>query len=388
MAAAALLALPTAFAQGGAAPAAAAAPTYSTNQLAAITAMNNGLTNQTAAATAARAALIQASLAEPRNNADLQAKVEALRAAEQALANERAAQFVKLQSSADKLGDDLAAAFASAGGRAGGGGRGGGGGGRGGGAPARYDDYTGFVKLWDGATFNNWEGETNVWSIDHEAVHADTTKTPGQHHIHYVGPGAIMKDFNLKVEFKIGGNSPNGGIHYRSHINTGRGGTLDNPLGNPLPAGIHTVVQAQAAGIAGGNPWQISGYQHDLNLGNNYTGQLYEGQGRGIINGPGGIVQMLPGNQTLRLGTANPNPAAAVKPHLGLEGEWNQVEIIARGNTLIHMLNGQVITVNIDDNPTARAAQGIMSLQLEGSGQIWYRNVYVKPVEPPLVLPK
>jgi len=57
---------------------------------------------------------------------------------------------------------------------------------------------------------------------------------------------------------------------------------------------------------------------------------------------------------------------------------WQQVEIIARGNSLIHILNGQVITVSVDEDPANRAPQGIMSLQLEGSGQVWYRNVYVR----------
>src|SRR5215470_10543730 len=79
------------------------------------------------------------------------------------------------------------------------GGRGQGGGLGRGSEPVAYDDYTGYVKLWDGQTFNGWEGETDVWSIDNGAVHADTTKTPGQHHLHYVGPGAVMKDFDLKV---------------------------------------------------------------------------------------------------------------------------------------------------------------------------------------------
>ena len=111
---------------------------------------------------------------------------------------------------------------------------------------------------------------------------------------------------------------------------------------------------------------------------NRYTGQLYEGQGRGIVNPPGGIVILQPCRVTQRIGTANLNPAAAVKEHKGVDGEWNQIEIIARGNTLIHMINGQVITVSIDDNPADRSAKGILSLQLEGSGQIWYRNVYVK----------
>ena len=74
-------------------------------------------------------------------------------------------------------------------------------------------------------------------------------------------------------------------------------------------------------------------------------------------------------------------PAAAVKPHHGLDGEWQQVQVIARGNTLVHVLNGQVITVTTDDDPAMRALQGIISLQLEGSGQIWYRNVFVRQLD-------
>ena len=46
-----------------------------------------------------------------------------------------------------------------------------------------------------------------------------------------------------------------------------------------------------------------------------------------------------------------------------------------------YMINGHVISVSVDDNPEFRAAQGILSLQLEGSGQVWYRNVYVKPLD-------
>ena len=274
-------------------------------------------------------------------------------------------------------------------------GRGQGGRGQGGGLgrgaqPVAYDDYTGYVKLWDGQTFNGWEGETDVWSIDNGAIHADTTKTPGQHHIHYVGPGAIMKDFDLKVEVRMSEMGANGGIQYRSRLlHPAHGGSIENPLGKPLPAGITTLAKAVAAGIsaapAGGgnapNPWQVSGYQFDLNSGNNYTGQLYEGQGRGIVNPPGGIVQLLPSGQSIRIGTATENPVQFIKPHKGLNGEWNQIQIVARGSALVHIINGQVITISIDDNPAARANQGILSLQLEGSGQIWYRNVYVKQLE-------
>ena len=259
----------------------------------------------------------------------------------------------------------------------------------------RYNDYTGFTNLWDGQTLKGWDGESDVWSIDNGAIHADTTKTPGQHHLHYVGPGAVMRDFDFKVEFKISAMGANGGIQYRSRLLMApHKGSIQNPLGNPMPSGITTFQGAVAAGLAearasareptrrrrqstGGtrarrratacagkrgtgptagfqNPWQVSGYQVDLDSNNRFTGQLYEGQGRGIVNMPGGMVLLRPGGQAVRLGTVIENPATAIKAHRGLDGEWNQVEVIARGNTLVHMLNGQVITVSVDDDPEAR----------------------------------
>jgi len=122
----------------------------------------------------------------------------------------------------------------------------------------------------------------------------------------------------------------------------------------------------------------VSGYQFDLDSNNQYTGQLYEGQGRSIVNGPGTIAQLVQGKPPICIGVITDTPTALVKAHMGQDGEWNQVQIIARGNVLTHMINGRVISVTIDDNPAFRAAKGILSLQLEGSGQIWYRNVYLR----------
>lgn len=273
----------------------------------------------------------------------------------------------------------------------------GGGAGMRGAQPVPYDDYTGYAKLWDGQTLKGWDGETDVWSIDNGAIHADTTKTPGQHHIHYIGLRAVMRDFDLKVEVRMSAEGANGGIQYRSRLlHPAHGGSIENPLGKGLPAGITTLQAAISAGLTaaastppagrgggGGapNPWQVSGYQCDLDSNNNYTGGLYEGQGRGIVNLPGGIVELLAGGQNVRIGTAAENPAQFIKPHKGIDGDWNQIQIIARGNTLVHIVNGHVITVSIDDNLADRAPQGILSLQLEGRGQIWYRNVYVKHLD-------
>jgi len=268
----------------------------------------------------------------------------------------------------------------------GGGGRGGRGGGGGGTVnwEAAYDDHTGFISLFDGETLNGWDGETNVWMINDGSIHSDNVNnSSGQHHIHYVGVGHNLRDFDLKVEFKIVGG--NGGIHYRSRmLNMARSydgqprqmyapETKSDPIGKPLPAGVTTLEQAQAA-IPGltGNPWQISGYQFDI-TGNN-TGSLYEGQGRGVVANSGEVVQFAPGGGRTIISQTSDIPYA----QFGNPDGWNKAEIIARGNLLVHMLNGRVFMVAIDDDPERAALEGIISLQLEGTGQIWYRNIWLK----------
>jgi len=336
----------------------------------------------TQAVTDARAALLRASLTEPANQADLKAKADALAKAEQALAVARANEFTRIGGASLNLTpEQIASVIANNGLNRGGNTSPGG--------TFAYGDYTGFTKIWDGKTLTGWNGESDAWSIENDAIHMDTAKKPGQHHIHFTGlPGVspILKDFDLKVEFKVSAGNFNGGIQYRSRLLTGHGAnrsifdpaTIANPLGDPLPANLTTQAAANAAGIQG-QPWQVSGYQFDI-TGNN-MGSLYEGQGRGVIVNAGEMVQLFPGGLKFVIGRAADNPGQYTFPNLGLDGEWNQLEIIARGNTLVHMLNGHVITVTTDDDPMRRAYQGILSLQCEG-GAIWYRNVYLKTLDP------
>jgi hypothetical protein len=64
-----------------------------------------------------------------------------------------------------------------------------------------------------------------------------------------------------------------------------------------------------------------------------------------------------------------------VKPHQGKDGEWQQVEIVARGNTLVHILNGQVASVTIDDNPISCGRHPVLQLRAWGRSGI---GMYVK----------
>ena len=118
------LAAGPAFAQGGR----GGIPNATPEQTAAVTRINGDLGPQNRAIASARAELLALSLTIPRNDTAIKAKVDALRAAELALANARADAFAALQSSPDKLGPEQVRAFASMGGS-----------GRGGGAPRPAD---------------------------------------------------------------------------------------------------------------------------------------------------------------------------------------------------------------------------------------------------------
>jgi hypothetical protein len=90
-------------------------PGLTEQQTAALAQMTSSLATQTQTVTSARTALAVA-FAEPRNEADLQAKAEALGVAELALANARADAFAKLQASSAKMAADQVAALIAAGG--------------------------------------------------------------------------------------------------------------------------------------------------------------------------------------------------------------------------------------------------------------------------------
>jgi len=366
----------------------------------------------TAAQAAAASALVQASLTLPVNTADLAAKAKALADAELALAGARATAFERVQKSLQPLNAAQIATYARS--------AGGGGGGRGGAAAnweTAYYDHTGFIQLFDGKTLNGWDGEEGKWDVQDGAIHRHQTLVPrnfvdfGQYHIHYK---EVFTDFDLKVEFKI--KSGNAGIQYRGRLESGihaqpgeparaAGGgggggvaipqrnvaaAMADPLGKPLPANIRTLDDALAAGLlpkgppygnGTGHPWQVSGYQFDIYdspTGN--TGSFYEGQGRGVSANTGEVLHLTADANNNVVKTILGRTSDLTGPQYYKQGEWNQVEIIARGNTLIHMLNGKVFCVVIDDDAARRALKGIISLQLEGpaDNEVWYRNIWLK----------
>jgi hypothetical protein len=66
---------------------------------------------------------------------------------------------------------------------------------------------------------------------------------------------------------------------------------------------------------------------------------------------------------------------AAIKP-----GDWNHVHLIARGNTLVNIVNGLVMAMIVDDDAKGRSLKGLIGFQIHTGPpmKIEFRNIYLK----------
>jgi len=221
--------------------------------------------------------------------------------------------------------------------------------GRGGGVypQTEADDTTGFVPIFDGKTLNSWDGDTTFWRVENGEIIGETTPEKVVKLNNFlIWRGGTVKDFELKVEFRM--NGTNSGIQYRSS-------ELPN-IGK----------------------WVLKGYQADFDFAGRYTGQLYEQNSpRGIIAWRGQVVATEPDKKPTLLATLGTSDElkAVVKP-----GQWNQVEIIADGNTLTHIINGRIMAVLVDTDTKFSQAKGLIAVEIEGPGKvkISHRNIWLK----------
>jgi hypothetical protein len=252
---------------------------------------------------------------------------------------------------------------------------------RGGGAPIPFDNVTGFDKIFDGTTLTNWDGDPGFWRVEGGAIVGETTAAkPLDENTFLIYRGSEPDNFELKLEFRM--NATNSGVQYRSRQLTGAVGK-----------------------------WVLCGYQADIDFANSYTGMLYEERGRPGFLAPRGTVQYAGPNDVKQGqcssgqpvaprgqgagragGDAAPPPPPPLRGQIGQveDGEalraiikindWNQFQVIARGNTLIHVLNGHVTAVFIDDDQANRSMKGLIGVQLHVGApmKVEFRNIYLK----------
>ena len=232
--------------------------------------------------------------------------------------------------------------------------------------PLDFADHTGFISLFDGRTLTDWDGRPGVWSVQDGAIVGVSTKDKNAGNTFLVYHGATAKDFDLKLEIKVdwGGGS---GVQYRSStgIPPGRVAGKDEPPLDPR--------------------WVMIGPQADFwypvnEHAKGYTGQLYsQNTHRGIIVWRGQVVQTLPGKAPRLVGTIGD------RAQLGTyvkDGEWNQYEIIARGGVILHILNGQLMAVLVDDDPeSSNNVPGLFGLQIESTPcRVSFRDMWLKKI--------
>lgn len=216
--------------------------------------------------------------------------------------------------------------------------------------PIAFDDHEGWKSIFDGVSIKDWDGNPEFWRLENGAIVGESTREKPSGTTYIIWKGGAPGNFELKAEMKLEGTALNSGIQYRSII-------------VPPPQG------------RGGFP-SMKGYQADFDFAGRYTGQLYEqGTPRGIIAWRGQVVRAESGKKP-RLLSMLGDPDE-LKGYIKT-GEWNQVHVIARGNTLMHIVNGHLMSVFIDDDPTMAAAQGVIALQIEGTGKVSFRNLWLK----------
>ena len=82
-----------------------------------------------------------------------------------------------------------------------------------------------------------------------------------------------------------------------------------------------------------------------------FSGQFYsENTALGILAWRGQVTESEPGKPQRLIG--NIGSRDALGGYIKIN-DWNQYEIIARGGTFIHIINGQLMAVYIDDDPNS-----------------------------------
>jgi hypothetical protein len=213
-------------------------------------------------------------------------------------------------------------------------------------------DTAGFAAIFDGTTLQGWDGDPAFWRVERAAIVGETSAaTPLKENTFLIWRGGTTRDFALTLQYRIGTRNPaaNSGVQFRSSL---------------LPAV---------------GRWVMKGYQADIDAADAYTGQIYEERGRGFLARPGQVARVAADGQVHALGSVGkPDDVKAFIK----KGDWNDLQVVARGNVILELVNGHVTSL-LEDDDERRARDGLLGLQLH-AGQpmkIEFRNIRLKDLD-------
>ena len=186
-------------------------------------------------------------------------------------------------------------------------------------------DQEGFTPLFDGKTFQGWEGNRTVFRIENGAIVGGSLDRALPHN-EFLCTKREYGNFELRLKCKLLGKTANGGIQVRSRR---------------VP-----------------HHYEVSGYQADM--AEQFWGNLYDESRR---------------DKTLA------GPSAETQRKIVRDGDWNDYVIRCQGRHIQFWLNGHQ-TVDYREPNETLLQTGIIGLQIHGgpASEAWYKDIVIQPL--------
>jgi hypothetical protein len=197
-------------------------------------------------------------------------------------------------------------------------------------------------SLFNGTDLSGWDGDPRFWRVEAGELVGETTESnKAEKNTFLIYRGGEFGDFDMQFKYQV--TNYNSGIQYRS-----------TELGK----------------------WSIGGYQSDFEAQHHksdkgsidkFSGMFFDEQGRMFMGqrGQSVIVRSNPENPKKPklevIGTIG-DPVELEKK-ISRDG-WNEMRVVARGFTFAHIINGQLMSMAIDEDKVSRKASGLIAIQL------------------------
>jgi hypothetical protein len=184
----------------------------------------------------------------------------------------------------------------------------------------------GFEPLFDGKSFEGWDGDTTVFRVDEATIIGGQLKERIPHNF-FLSSKDEYADFELQLEFRLIGEATNAGVQLRS---------------KRIP-----------------DHHEMIGYQADL--GEKYWGALYDESRRNKIMASPDHDQLA---KVLKL------------------GDWNKYRILCEGRHIQLWIN-DFQTVDYTEADETIEQSGLIALQIHGGppGEAHYRNIRIRKIK-------
>lgn len=206
-------------------------------------------------------------------------------------------------------------------------------------------DSLGFESIFDGKTLANWDGDPTYWRVENGCLVGEVTpSTILKQNSFIIFKGSKPKDFELKVTYRVS-DKGNSGINYRSK----------------------TVTE---------NVFALQGYQADIDGQNQWSGQNYEERGRTFLALRGQAMQFETAKSPVKIATIG-DEVFLIK---NINSDWNEYHLIVKGNLMMHIINGQLMSLIIDNDTKNNALDGFLGVQVHVGPpmKIEYKNFRIK----------